>query len=465
MNLLTSGIIADCAPHEISNNLKGCRVCHSFLTTNKMIDPEIGFTSDVIRDADRFVGRTELIRDCVKALNAPLGLIAIYGQRGLGKSSLLRQVQQMALGEYALASKAGIAHEVPRRPRTYLTVYYTCDSMISNGEDLLSRLCNDQDDKDGLLRLVPNDGKEIVEFSRSKEVDARADLMVVNWGAKGVEESKYARTVDNDIVQTFRNYVHSIVTHQVKKKMNRDGILIILDEFDVIKDKSGIGSLIKSLSSAEVKFAVCGIGQDLTDLVEDHNSVERLLEEGSLRVQQMQVEESKDIIYTAHKLFKNKMRFNQDVINRIADVSSGYPYFTQLIGKECVHAANTLRKEVVSMEIFDSVMEDIREGKAFPTLESQYKRAIGQSADRQMLLHLMGDQSGESVEIIDQSGRVFLLEARQDARDLDVQNIDQILPRLVDEKYGPILRRESDRQGVYEFVNPVLRLYIKLRKF
>ena len=58
-----------------------------------MLDPEIGFTSDVIRDPHRFVGRTELIRDCLDALNSPLGLIAIYGKRGVGKSSLLRQIQ------------------------------------------------------------------------------------------------------------------------------------------------------------------------------------------------------------------------------------------------------------------------------------------------------------------------------------------------------------------------------------
>src|SRR5690606_36500994 len=113
--------------------------------------------------------------------------------------------------------------------------------------------------EDGLLRLIPNDGKELVEFTRSKEVDARGELMVVNWGAKGVEESKFAKTVDDDIVQTFRNYVNSIVTHQVKNRMKRDGLLILLDEFDVIKNKDGLGSLIKSLSSSDVKFAVRGI--------------------------------------------------------------------------------------------------------------------------------------------------------------------------------------------------------------
>lgn len=47
-----------------------------------MIDPEKGFTSDVITDSKRFVGRVDLIRACMQALNSPTSLLAIYGKRG-----------------------------------------------------------------------------------------------------------------------------------------------------------------------------------------------------------------------------------------------------------------------------------------------------------------------------------------------------------------------------------------------
>jgi Cdc6-like AAA superfamily ATPase len=205
-----------------------------------MIDPEIGFTSDVIKDPKRFVGRTNLIENCIKGINSSHGLIAVYGKRGVGKSSLLRQIQQMALGDYLLAKNSGLGQVIPEHSRKYLTVYYQCDSMISDVSDLLTRLCNDQNDEDGMLRLVPDDGKEIVEFTRAKEVHAGADLKVVNWGAKGLESTKYAKVVPGNIVQTFRNFTNSIVTHQVKNRMKRDGLLILLDEFDVIQDKSRI---------------------------------------------------------------------------------------------------------------------------------------------------------------------------------------------------------------------------------
>ncbi|URV26175.1 AAA family ATPase [Burkholderia gladioli] len=428
------------------------------------IDPEIGFTADVIKDPSRFVGRTSLIQDCISAINSKSGLISVFGKRGVGKSSLLRQIQQMALGDYTLAKRAGLSHLVPSKPRKYLTVYYSCDSLISDGKDLLTRLCNDQSEEDSLLRLVPNDGKEITEFSRSKEVSGGADLKVVNWGAKGVETSKYARIVPNDIVQTFRNYIDSVVMHQVQKRMRRDGLLIILDEFDVIQNKDGLGSLIKSLTSAEVKFAVCGIGRDLTDLIHDHASVERLIEQGVLSVTPMPQAESEAIVYRAAELFSGSLQFSTGVPARIAEIGQGYPYFVQLIGKQCVIQANALNTSVVDDKIVDKVLDDLKSGKAFPTLESAYQRAIGNSKDRQILLHLLAEQDSDETLFTDEIGRVILKDSRQAAEGFDIQYVDQLIPRLVEKRYGPVLERVPERQGIYEFVNPVLRQYIKLRK-
>lgn len=366
----------------------------------------------------------------------------------------------MALGEYALAKRAGLTSQIPARPRTYLTVYYTCDSIIKDGKELISRLVNDQDPEDGLLRLVPNDGKDITEFTRSREVSGGADLKVVNWGTKGIESSKYAKVVPNDVIQTFRNFVSAVVDHQVHRRMKRDGLLIILDEFDVIQDKRGLGSLIKSLTTPQVKFAVCGVGRDLADLIADHASVERLIEQGVLAVKPMSLAESEGIIYRAAELFRGSVRFAPGIASKIADIAQGYPYFVQLIGKQCVNEMNSRSTDVIDDEIFDAIVAGLKTGKAFPTLESAYQRAIGGSEGRQLLLHLLAEQATEA-SFTDEIGRVVLKNSRTVAEELGVQFVDQVMPRLVEAKYGPVLERVE--QGVYEFVNPVLRQYIRLR--
>lgn len=428
-----------------------------------MIDPEIGFTSDVIKDPQRFVGRTQLLRNCLKAINTPLGLIGIYGKRGVGKSSLARQIQQIAVGNYTSIKNSGIIHELPDKPRKYLTVYYQCDSMIRNTEELLQRLLNDQDEVDGLLRLVPNEGKEIVEFSRADEIQGGLDLKVINWGVKGIDSSKYAKVVEGNTVQTFRNFLSSIIMHQVDKKMKRDGLLIILDEFDVIEDKRGIGSLIKSLTNDKIKFAISGIGDDLFDLITDHGSVERLLEEGSIQVAPMPEHESEDIINRAEKLFKGKIQFDKKIKTEISKYSQGYPYLVQIIGKECINKANLHNTDYVDSETFDLVKQDIATGKAFPTLERQYLRAVGQSEDRKNLLYILANQEEDQTMFDTEVGKLVLKKARKDAEDFEVKHIDQQLPRLLDAKYGPVLRKVPDLKGHYEFINPVFRVYCQLR--
>jgi len=80
------------------------------------------------------------------------------------------------------------------------------------------------------------------------------------------------------------------------------------------------------------------------------------------------------------------------------------------------------------------------------------------------LLHLLAEQSTEQSQYSDEIGRIVLKRSRQVAEELDVQFIDQLMPRLVEKKYGPVLERVPERQGTYEFVNPVLRQYIRLRK-
>jgi Cdc6-like AAA superfamily ATPase len=429
----------------------------------ELVNPEIGFTSDVIKDPHRFVGRADLIREAIDALNSSLGLIAIYGKRGVGKSSLMRQIQALASGNYELVRRAGLHHLLPSKPRRYYTVYYQCDSNIMNTNDLITRLCNDTNEEDGLLRLVPDKGKELVEFSRSTEGSVGLDLKVINWGGKGQEALKYTNAVPGDLIQTFRNFINSVETNN-KLFGKRDSLLILLDEFDVIRDKTGLGSLIKSLSSEKVKFGICGIGRDLSSLISDHASVGRLIEQGSIFVRPMSYEETSQIFTVATKLFSQKVTFAGQVVEQISELCDGYPYFAQLIGKSCVNEANSQGTNHIDQSILSAVTGKIRSGQAFPKLEAGYQKAIGESDDRAILLALLAEQQEDRTEYDAQLGQVFLSKTRPSAQELGVEYMDQLLPRLIEERYGPILVKIPDTRGSYEFTDPVFRAYVKLRR-
>jgi hypothetical protein len=80
-----------------------------------------------------------------------------------------------------------------------------------------------------------------------------------------------------------------------------------------------------------------------------------------------------------------------------------------------------------------------------------------------MLLHLLAEQSEETTLFHEDVGRIFLKDVRKDAEEFEVDYLDQNLPRLLDKKFGPVLRRIPEGQGIYEFINPAFRLYVNLR--
>ena len=81
-----------------------------------------------------------------------------------------------------------------------------------------------------------------------------------------------------------------------------------------------------------------------------------------------------------------------------------------------------------------------------------------------MLLHLLAEQPEEKALFHEDVGRIFLKNVRKDAEDFDVDYLDQNLPRLLDAKFRPVLRRIPEGQGIYEFINPDFRLYVQLSK-
>lgn len=218
------------------------------------------------------------------------------------------------------------------------------------------------------------------------------------------------------------------------------------------------------MSSPRIKFGICGIARDLSELVQDHNSIERLLEEGAINVKPMSAEETRKIFQRASELYSDKISFEEKVVDKIVELADGYPYLAQLIGKACINHLNEVASKAVTWEVFSVVLDDIRSGNAFPTLESAYLRAVGQSEPRKLLLTILAEQNVDSSRYNDDVQRVALKEIRGIANDFEIEHVDQLLPRLIDKNFGPALIRDPDIHGAYEWVNPVLRAYVRLRR-
>jgi Cdc6-like AAA superfamily ATPase len=252
------------------------------------VTPHNAFTpAKEVQDIERFAGRTTLLDDISAALQSDGAQIVLYGQRGIGKSSLAR-----VLGQIAISDKTAIARlsTAPHTKIEYLPVHITCDDSIDCVDKLLVRLLTEDS---ALASWIPF---KVVEKKYVGEGGAKVGIKVVELSGK-ISESITERVVEveADIQTTFINACRAIIESGVA----RHGLLIIIDEFDRIKDKSGIASILKALGPEKVTFALVGVASDINDLIADHESVARQLTDGSIRVPPMTKEDLAEIITRA----------------------------------------------------------------------------------------------------------------------------------------------------------------------
>ena len=84
--------------------------------------------------------------------------LAIVGNRGIGKTSLARQVQTLALGNNDLVERLHLGHE---HTFDYLVAYYACGSGTESIEEMLARVLGSEHGLGSWLYHLPKTSKMI----------------------------------------------------------------------------------------------------------------------------------------------------------------------------------------------------------------------------------------------------------------------------------------------------------------
>ena len=115
--------------------------------------------------------------------------------------------------------------------------------------------------------------------------------------------------------------------------------LIIIDEFDRLKEdvRKLFADLIKSLSdySLNATVVLIGVGSNVEQLIEEHESVSRSLVQISMP--RMNPDEIRAIITNALNYLG--MNINENTLMKIVSLSKGLPHYTHLIGLHATRSA------------------------------------------------------------------------------------------------------------------------------
>jgi AAA+ ATPase superfamily predicted ATPase len=404
-----------------------------------------------IEDPKLFVGRGEEIKDSILAIQNPGGFIAIFGLRGVGKSSIANQVKLIAEGDVTLVNSLKMNRLIPSKGFNFIVNYYRSDGFVENIGDLFKRMLFGDDKNSSLFSYTKSGEKKLEEFKRVVSVDGGANILGAKIGAKGQEESKYTPYISDDLIQQFRSLLGTIRKDNQKK----DGLLILVDEFDTIKDKAGFASIVKACSSDFVKFGVIGIASNISELIKDHSSIGRQID--FIRVPLMPEYEVLQIMKKAEWRIGNAITFDDSALNDISAKSEGFPYFAHLLGKEAMLMAFQRDSQKVTHEDITALYQKISDGRLNNIFEDVYHESVKNSEQRELLLKLFAENK---------DNEMFSEPIYTEAKEFGVTNPSQLMKQLTSPDNSmttPVLTKVRDRH--YRFTDPVFKVYARIRNW
>jgi Cdc6-like AAA superfamily ATPase len=266
--------------------------------------------SSPIQMKDFFFGRIEQLLRVVEAIKEIGQHIILYGERGVGKTSLANIVG------------SSITNIVIER-----TTCNRDDSFKSIWDRLL----------EGCLISYETKRIGFTEETNTEQVDLRAFI------------PKKAKLSPSSVFKALK-YFASLTPFP---------ILFLLDEYDRVSDlqtKSQMADLMKSISDSlpSVTIMIVGVSESVNDLIGEHESLQRCIKQ--ILLPKMSDAELLLIIENGLKLIG--VSINPSVEHQILQLSQGYPHYTHLLTKYAAKAAILNGEAQISSIHFDKALDE-----------------------------------------------------------------------------------------------------------
>lgn len=415
----------------------------------KLVEVENAFQpAREITDAERFAGRKDEVESAFYALLSAGANLAIVGNRGIGKTSLARQVLSFGAGDGSLLDRLEIEHG---HSFDFLPIYFACGHGVESTEDLLTKLLTSAGCLSDWIYDIPK-AKNIAN-TYSPKFGVNVFGVSAELGGQKVEEATAEPVVaGHDVDIAFTNITNAIAEEGIAK----DGILIVVDEFDQIRDPTGFAAFLKALATnaPKVRFCLVGVAKDIQMLMREHASADRLFAGAIITLPSMAPGELKEIVSIAEREIGGYITFTEPAKERLAFLAQGHPYMVHLVGKYALRAAFQGGRNIIEDGDIDSTLQAIAERQADPVLEGRYRTAVASSAQRETVLRALAATQ-------DSHGEMWTTNTYKLAVDDGVDNPSQYVGQLVTEQYGAEI--ENLRERYYRFKDSLFAAYVRAR--
>jgi Cdc6-like AAA superfamily ATPase len=370
-----------------------------------------------IDDASLFSGRSDQIRLIVDIVNQRGQHAILYGEPGVGKTSLANVVSSF--------TSTG--------PMQVLSPRVNCD---------------DQDDFESVWRKI------FERISDTITVPQTVRLTGFTIGP-GVEKVSPLELIEGGATP---DSIRRALTILAQTSLP----IIVIDEFDRLPAprRRAFADMIKTLSDHAVPATVIlvGVAENVEQLLAEHQSVERPLVQ--IRMPRMSPVEIRDIIENGMKLLG--MEIAPTALGRIMTLSQGLPHYAHLLGLYASRAALDHESLAIDVVDVDAAIHKATRGVQQSIL-SAYETAV-RSVRKDSLFSdvLLACALAETTEL----GLFAVQEVREKLRLVTKRNYEiptfaQHLNEFADVKRGTILVKSgTPRLYRYRFRNPLMQPYV-----
>lgn len=436
------------------------------ITIDELFAPKAALSG---ANARLFAGREEIVSRSAEAIGIPGAAGLIYGDRGVGKSSLGWQLFSIFSGDRALVEKYNLEDRAAAK-----CLWIEANTRISTIDDLLLQLLDEP--KDYKYITLRSAFPEIFDDELKATIDASLKLnfgiaqlaVALKTDPRARQKQKLSGAIEELLKERGASPTDLFLKalQRAKSRSPNQEIIIFLDEFDRVKDKAGMGELIKSCGNA--KFVVIGIADTPDELISDHMSVERKLLGSTIEVPPLGGEEISRIYKIAESLVESVKRYKQisfsdAFIEHAIRDCAGYPQIAQYLGYHAIRFANALEK-ARKHEVAISSKEYAKACRAIldptnpsgpPSLNQRIKEAIGDVPSRARILQIIAEMDETWADINAVSERLAGREAANYFGNIDHLQEAEILVRSKDGTRvrfeTPVIRfivRIADREGI-----------------
>lgn len=368
-----------------------------------------------VLDEQLFIGRVTERDKITSSVSTPGQHVAIYGERGVGKTSI-----------------AGISVN-SARARDYIAVRVNCS---------------------------PEDDFQMIWDSA---VDHIVEEREMPWWNRGWDES-----VEGFLAIMGRDTAVLAEPDRIRLALSRlsqaTRVLVVFDEYDQIEDPTvskSMASTIKTLSDHLVNatIAIVGVANSIDDLIEGHLSIRRCLEQ--VPMPRMSPDELRSIV--EHGLREVNISISSGVLDFIASASMGFPQYAHLLGKSFARCAILRNSYIIeSSDLIPALSEAV--SGVEQSIRAEYNAAVFSPNSRAhyknvLLACALAQPDSEGFFTPkDLAAALSLLLGRTVRSDTYNKHLIEFV-----EDRGPVLERKGQKnRWRYRFRDPALGPYVIL---